>query len=95
MFTQSTEEHHMSGDITKATKPKKATKPSRIPRNPDKAFELGLKIGTQTTKDEVREEVLGYLEGKYMAADAPARGTAGAEAILEVTRDLAQYLRSL
>lgn len=78
-----------------STKPRQPSKPKRIPRNPDKAFELGLKIGGQITKDEVRIEVLTYLEQRYMAADAPARGTVGAQAILDVARDMAEYLGTL
>jgi len=78
-----------------STKPRQPSKPKRIPRNPDKAFELGLKIGSQVTKDEVRNEVLTYLEKKYMADDAPARGTTAAQAILDVARDMSEYLKTL
>lgn len=71
-------------------------RPKRIPRNPDAAFELGVKTGTKITKqealDELRTEVLGFLEQKYMADDAPERGTAEANGILDLTRELSALL---
>lgn len=39
-------------------------------------------------------EVLSHLEKKYMADDAPPRGTPEAEAILELAKELSNLLRS-
>lgn len=72
-------------------------RPKRIPRNPESAFELGVKTGTKITKqealDELRAQVLGFLEQKYMADDAPERGSAEANGILDLSREISELLK--
>ena len=84
----------MAGDLIGFRGPKNQTKPHRIPRNPEKAFDLGFKRGSQVTKDDVRQEVLTYLEQQYMRPTVE-RGSVEGKAILELARELTEYLKTL
>lgn len=84
----------MSGELAGFRAPKNQTKPHRIPRNPEKAFDLGHKIGAQVSKDAVRQEVLTWLQAKYREPNIE-RGSVEGEAILTVARELAEFIKGL
>ena len=66
---------------------KKAPQPKLSP-----AFEQGRHLGKQEGEDAVRNEVLTFLQERYLD-DKVERGTPEAKAILQLAGDVAQFLR--
>jgi 8-oxo-dGTP pyrophosphatase MutT (NUDIX family) len=59
------------------------------PADPDYAiFQAGVEYG----EDQLKKKALGFLQAKYMADDAPDRGTPEATAILALARELSEEL---
>lgn len=51
------------------------------------------KAGYTTGFERCRVDVLSHLEKKYMADDAPDRGTPEAQAILSLARELSELMK--
>ncbi len=56
-------------------------------------FQRGMEAGIKEGKRIMARDMVTWLEHKYMAPDAPDRGTPEAEAILKLTRELSEELR--
>jgi hypothetical protein len=71
-------------------------RPQRLPSSPAKSYDLGFKNGASHGFDELRKDVLDWLQDKYITdPDRPDRGTPKAEAILDLARELQLFASDL
>lgn len=71
-------------------------RPARLPSNPAKAYDLGFKNGASHGFDELRQDVLTFLQDKYITdPNRPERGTPEAEAILRLAGELSTFTADL
>lgn len=80
-------EHPNPTDVAKKSPVSRQNYERDIKRARDEGYKDGLRKG--------RIEIIDLLEKKYLAPDAPARGSEKAKAILELTCDISEHLRKL
>jgi hypothetical protein len=71
-------------------------RPQRLPSNPAKSYDLGFKNGASHGFDELKQDVLSFLQDKYITdPNRPDRGTPEAEAILKLAGELSAFTADL
>lgn len=71
-------------------------RPMRMPQSSTKAFDLGFKKGAEHGFDELKTDVLDWLQAKYITdPDRPDRGSPEGEAILKLARELQLFASDL
>jgi len=71
-------------------------RPQRMPQSSVKAYDLGFKIGAEHGFDELRKDVLDWLQAKYITdPDRPDRDSPEAAYLLQLVRDLMAHTNEL
>ena len=66
--------------------------PKKLSDEEDRWYKQGLNIGRGEGRKLVRDEVIDWLQSKYMGPGRPDRGSVEAQAILKLTRELSEFL---